>query len=150
MSNDVRAVVRQYQAQIENHRSVITEHEKSIANLEAELQQFLQQNLKAVVECLMDAETKVEAEQDNRTMTIVSVRFNGKGKNYDYEFVKVLPNETVSVGDVVVVETKWHSTATVEVMAVSVIDREEAEFDYKPAFSSVDSMCEYEARDGDV
>lgn len=149
MSNDVRAVVRQYQAQIANHKSVIADHERAIANLEAELQQFLQQNLKAVVECLMDTETKVEAATDN-AMTIVSVRFTGKGKTYDYEFIKVLPNDTVAVGDIVTVKTKWHSTASVEVMAVSVINREDAEYDYAPAFSSVDSLCEYEARDGDV
>ena len=150
MSIDVKTVVRQYQAQIENHRNVIADHERAIANLEAELQQFLKDNLKAVMDCLMEPETKVEVGPEDKTMTIVSVRFNGKGKTYDYEFIKVLPNDTVAVGDVVVVETKWHNTANVEVMDISVINREDAEFDYKPAFSSVDSLCEYEARDGDV
>ena len=150
MKSDVKTVVRQYQAQIQNHRSVIADHERAIANLENELQQFLKDNLKAVMACLMESETRVEAEPEHKTMTIVSVRFNGQGKTYDYEFVKVLPNETVSVGDIVVVETKWHSTASVEVMAVSEVDREEAEYDYKPAFSSIDSLCEYNVREGDV
>lgn len=76
-------------------------------------------------------EKYIELAKEERTLTIVSVRFNENSvKNYDYEYIGKKP---ISVGDFVTVETEHQGTVKVEVVKVFQIAESQAEYDYKTA-----------------
>ena len=73
-----------------------------------------------------------EAEEaEERTITIVRVRFNNKtNKTYDYEYASTKP---VQIGDMVEVITEHQGAIEVEVVDVFEIKEGEAKYDYKIA-----------------
>ena len=74
---------------------------------------------------------KQETEPEERTLTIVRVRFNNKTeKTYDYEYIS---GGTVQIGDTVQVITEHQGFTDVEVVDVLTIKESEAEYDYKSA-----------------
>ena len=137
MSKNIREVVKEYQQKIHVHES-------AIAALKSELQNYLAENIGAVVDCLMETEEKpVEPEM----LTIVRVLFKSTAtKFYDYEFIKVHPTDTVKIGDTVVVDG-FKGPTEVTVVEVFTIRPEDQTIDYKPAFINFDRMCEYDVEE---
>ncbi len=73
----------------------------------------------------------IELAEQEKTLTIVSVKFNDKTKKtFDYEYIGEAP---VKVGDTVTVETEYQGITDVEVVDVFTIKESQAEYDYKPA-----------------
>lgn len=133
MTKEVRKVVSAYRIKILGHHAAINA-------LKSELRAYMQENIDAGIDCFLEEEPEFSPD----TMTIVTVRFKASAsKTYDYEFIKVVPTDTVNDGDFVVVEG-FNGPVEVEVMRVFEINREQASLDYKPAFCSFDRMCEYE------
>ena len=71
-----------------------------------------------------------QEEPEERTLTIVKVRFDKCGKTYDYEYIS---GEPVQKGDMVCVLSKFMGVVEVEVVDVFTIKESEAEYDYEIA-----------------
>ena len=68
---------------------------------------------------------------DESLSTFVTVKFNDKGKTYDYFWDS---SERVNVGDIVLVEGRWQDTQKAEVVNVFKESSEYRSGDYKSAY----------------
>lgn len=102
------------------------DYEKAVANADAEISRLKIE----LADLVLGGQESLTAEEENLT-TLVAIRFDGRGKTYDYIWDS---REPVSVGDTVQVECKWGGFRTVTVVDV----RKEADVDtdreYKCAY----------------
>lgn len=95
--------MKEVMVQIEKKMNEIVIYKKVIKELEIEIQQLISQY------CNLDNEPI-----NNEKVIIVSVKFNHKGKVYDYRLIG--ENKQAAIGDTVYVETPWGDIKEVEIV----------------------------------
>lgn len=107
----------------------IREKEQARAALDKEISQLKIELADIVLSC--ENESRREPEESEKVTTFVAVRFNGRGKTYDYIWDGP---ESPEVGDTVQVETKWNGQTNVEVVSVFQKPTDLCDGDYKCAY----------------
>ena len=119
--------------QIEKKMNDIIIYKKAIKELEIEIQQLITQY------CDIDSNYSMETYVPQPIKSIiVSVKFNNKGKTYDYRLIG--EEKQAAIGDTVYIETPWHDIKEVEIVDY----RETTEaIDLSVASYSEETLIEY-------
>ncbi len=95
--------------QIEKKMNDIVIYKKTIKELEMEIQQLINQY------CDIDSNYSLEIHVPQPIKSIiVSVKFNNKGKTYDYRLIG--EEKQAAIGDTVYIATPWHDIKEVEIV----------------------------------
>ena len=124
-------------ARIDNIKTLIGNYEKRKEGLKEEYEAALSDINAAITQLKIElADIVLSNHVDNITSaeelaTFVSVKFNDKGKTYDYLWDS---HEDVVEGDTVEVECRWHGTQAAEVVKVFKETVGYRNYDYKSAY----------------
>jgi len=121
--NQIRKLIEDKEQAKEDFRLA---YEEAIAKLDADISK-----LKIELADVVLSEQNAGDDNTKNQRTFVSVKFNDKGKTYDYLWDS---EKEVNVGDTVEVESRWHGMQTVEVVGVFKEDVGYMDYDYKSAY----------------